>query len=156
MKNILIASLLLVASTAAMKTANAHPGHHGSRFNNQLSIAYQYPNQLYAATQWRLGNAHINLQLNPTLIAGFGWHPSVVAVIQHPNFVNYALTQPSFNIFTQPNFNVLRWRKNNRWRLHNNNGWRNNSVRVVNQRGNTIQRRVVRNSGSRGNGKRNR
>lgn len=88
-------SLSLVGLFSASFTeAHASPQHNS--FNQYLHSAYRYPNQLQAAMIWRINNTHINLASHPFALRKQGWHPSVIAVISHPNFFSYAYNQPQF------------------------------------------------------------
>ncbi len=93
MKRILIASFILTASLLSFSQAHAFSGHNASKFERQLSTAYQHPNQFSAAINWRLNNRHIDLHQHARMLKKFGWHPSVVAVISNPQLFNHAVNQ---------------------------------------------------------------
>lgn len=84
----LLCVCMLTTNTASAHGINHQPWHTRHCLHNHLDAAYRYPDQLAAAAMWRRNNIHINLHLHPQTIASFNWHPSVIALLYHNNFVS--------------------------------------------------------------------
>jgi hypothetical protein len=102
-------------------------------WQNHIDVAYQYPHQIAAAAQWYRNHRHVNLHANPTVIAHFNWHPSVVALLYHPQFFTQIYIQPNwYNNWRQGQWNRRGWQQKAIVRRGNGNhfGFSNKKVRV--------------------------
>jgi hypothetical protein len=96
MKVFLLAFCLSVGMVFNVPFAEAHGNSYRNSLDYYLQSAHRYPNQLQAAMIWRINNSHINLSSNSFALRKKGWHPSVIAVIRHPDFYSFAYNQPQF------------------------------------------------------------
>ena len=120
MKTLWLLSFVVITAFISIPNAQAHHGNKHVGFNKRLGAAHHFPNQLRAATLWRVNNAHINLGANPKALRRHGWHPSIVAVVSHPQFLNYAYDLPRFRSKgSRQGFTQARWSNSDQWNRKN-------------------------------------
>jgi len=101
MRLLTIAIIVLLGSSKAWAhhtpPANYyHPHYHG--LEQQIMVAYAYPNQLEAAIRWRLKHPYADISLHIGKFHHRGWHPSIIALLHHPHFLNDLYYHPRWHV----------------------------------------------------------
>ncbi|MFC3095320.1 DUF3300 domain-containing protein [Alteromonas sediminis] len=100
MRLITFAFLLIVGSASAHPHHNPKPNRysHHQGLEHQIMIAYAYPGQLEAAIRWRLRHPYADVSLHLRHFHHQGWHPSVIALLHHPRFLDDLYHNPRWSL----------------------------------------------------------